>query len=188
MHTEPITIRAARPADAAELLKIYAPYVEETTVTFEYDVPTLADFTGRIAGTLEKYPYLVAEQDGEILGYAYAAPFRSREAYIWAVEESVYVRRDKHRNGIGRLLYMELERLLRAQNVASVNACISYPNRDSVKFHSSLDFERVARFTKCAYKLDQWVDIVWMQKVLTESDAPPAPFIPYPALPEEIKP
>lgn len=177
-----ISLRPARPEDAPELLKIYAPYVTDTTVTFEYEVPTVEEFAGRIRGIMTRHPYLVAQEDGEILGYAYAAPFRERVAYIWSCEVSVYVRRDRHRQGVGRTLYAELERILRAQNIASMDACISYPNKGSIKFHSDLDFERVARFSKCAFKHGRWVDVVWMQKILTDSPAPPRPFIPYPEL------
>lgn len=182
MSEGPVTLREAVPADAEEILRIYAPFVENTTVTFEYDVPTVEEFAGRIAGTLERYPYLVALRDGEIVGYAYAGQFRERAAYVWCVEVSVYIRPDQHRRGIGRLLYTKLEEILRRQNVASMTACISHPNRDSIKFHSSLDFERVARFTRCAFKLGRWVDVVYMQKVLHESDTPPGPFIPYPEI------
>ncbi len=182
MMSSPIKTRVARPEDAPKLLEIYAWYVENSTVTFEYEVPTVAEFESRIRRTLSRYPYLVAERDGELLGYAYAAPFRERVAYSWCCEASVYVRRDMHRLGIGRMLYQELERILRLQNASSMDACISYPNKDSIKFHSSLDFERVARFSKCAFKMGKWVDIVWMQKILHESDTPPAPFIPFPEL------
>lgn len=175
-------LRLAVPEDAGELLDIYAPYVENTTVTFEYEVPTAEEFAGRIRRTLERYPYLVAELDGRIAGYAYAGPFRSRAAYMWSAEVSVYVRDGCHRQGCGRALYTELERILRLQNVSSMQACISHPNRESIKFHSSLDFERVARFTKCAFKLGRWVDVVWMQKILQDSPDPPAPFIPFPEL------
>lgn len=177
-----VAIRQARPEDAAELLKIYAPYVENTTVTFEYTVPTREEFAGRIERTLERYPYLVAESGEGIAGYAYAGQFRERAAYIWSAEVSVYIRPDMHRMGIGRLLYARLEELLRRQNVASMEACISHPNRESIKFHSSLDFERVARFSRCAFKLGSWVDVVYMQKILHEADTPPKAFIPYPEL------
>lgn len=182
MEDSPITIREARPEDAAELLEIYAPYVRNTTVTFEFTVPAVEEFAGRIRRTLEKYPYLAAEAGGKVVGYAYAGPFRERAAYIWSAEVSVYIRHDMHRKGIGRMLYTKLEEILRRQNIASMEACISHPNRESIKFHSSLDFERVARFTRCAYKLGGWVDIVYMQKILHEADTPPAAFIPYPEL------
>ncbi len=178
----PVVLRAAVPEDAPALLAIYAWYVENTTVTFEYEAPSAEEFAGRIERTLRRYPYLVAERDGEILGYAYAGPFRERIAYMWSCEVSVYVRRDCHRLGIGRALYTELERILRMQNVASMQACISHPNRESVKFHASLDFERVARFSKCAWKMGRWVDVVWMQKILQESEDAPGAFIPFPEL------
>ena len=177
-----VTLRPARPEDAPELLAIYAPYVTDTTVTFEYDVPTVEEFAGRIRRILSRYPYLVAEEDGVILGYAYAAAFRERVAYVWSCEVSVYVRMDRRRQGVGRKLYTELERILRQMNIASMDACISYPNKGSIKFHSDMDFERVARFSKCAFKHGKWVDVVWMQKILTDSPDPPRPFIPYPEL------
>lgn len=182
MAENPVTIRDARPEDAPELLKIYAPYVENTTVTFEFTVPTVEEFAGRIERTLKNYPYLVAEQGGQIIGYAYAGQFRERAAYIWSAEVSVYIRPDQHRRGVGRMLYVRLEEILRRQNVASMDACISYPNRNSIKFHSSLDFERVARFSRCAFKHGKWVDVIYMQKILHDSDTPPEDFIPYPAL------
>lgn len=180
--SSPITLRAARPDDAGGLLDIYSWYVENTTVTFEYEVPSVEEFAGRIARTLTMYPYLVAERDGRLLGYAYAGRFRERAAYRWSCEVSVYVRRDCHRMGIGRMLYSELERYLRLQNVSSMQACISHPNRESIKFHSSLDFERVARFSKCAWKMGRWVDVVWMQKILQESDGAPSEFVPFPEI------
>jgi phosphinothricin acetyltransferase len=174
-----IRIRPAVTDDAPALLEIYEPYVLYTTVTFEYVLPTVEEFKRRIYSTLQNYPYLVAERDGVILGYAYASRFRKRQAYDWTAECSIYVRDGYHRHGIGRHLYDELERILRLQNVASIGACISYPNKSSIKFHSSQDFERVARFNRSAYKLGQWVDVVWMQKLLTSGDEPPLPFIPY---------
>ena len=188
MSRKPVTIRLAREEDAAELLEIYAPYVLNTNVTFEYTVPSVEAFAQRISSTLEHYPYLVAETGGIIAGYAYASAFRQRAAYIWSAESSIYVRDKYHRHGIGRLLYTELERLLRLQHVTSVSACIAYPNRSSIKFHSSLDFDRVARFSKCAYKRGQWVDIIWMQKTLIDAGSGPEPFIPLPELPREVLP
>lgn len=179
MADSQITLRLARPEDARALLDIYSWYVENTTVTFEYEVPSVQEFARRITDTLRSYPYLVALRGGEIVGYAYAGRFRERAAYDWCCEASVYVRRDMHRLGIGRLLYQELERILRLQNIASIDACISHPNKDSIKFHSSLDFERVARFSKCAWKMGRWVDVIWMQKILRDDDTEPEPFIPF---------
>ncbi len=122
-----VTIRMAVPEDAEALLKIYAPYVEKTAVTFEYEVPSAAEFSDRIKRTLKKYPYLAAEQDGEVVGYAYAGTFHERAAYDWAVETSIYVREDKKGSGIGRALYSALEHSLLRQNILNVNACIAYP-------------------------------------------------------------
>ena len=103
-HTE-ITIRTARESDAPALLNIYAPYIVNTAITFEYTVPSTEEFAGRIRRTLQKYPYLVAEQQNKILGYAYAGPFHERAAYDWAVETSIYVDQTQRHTGIGRLLH-----------------------------------------------------------------------------------
>ena len=177
-----LSLRLASPGDARALLEIYAPYVRETIVTFEYEVPTPEEFARRISATLERYPYLVAELDGSAVGYAHAGPFRSRAASVWCSEVSVYVKRGCHRRGVGRALYTKLEELLRLQNVSCMEACISHPNRQSIKFHSDMDFERVARFSKCAWKLGRWVDVVYMQKILHEGDEKPLDFIPFPEL------
>ena len=96
-----ITIRTANLDDAAALLAVYAPYVEQTAITFEYEVPSLEEFRGRIAHTLRRYPYLAAEESGEILGYAYTGPFGERAAYSWAVETSIYLRQDVRGQGLG---------------------------------------------------------------------------------------
>lgn len=104
-----LTIRTAVRQDAEALLQIYAPYVKNTAITFEYDVPSVEEFAGRISKVLQKYPYLVAEVNGEPVGYAYAGPFKERAAYDWAVETTVYVRENMKKSGIGRALYTALE-------------------------------------------------------------------------------
>ena len=184
-----IKIRTARPEDAPELLKIYAPYVEDTAITFEYTVPTLADFKGRIEHTLKKYPYLVAERDGELLGYAYTGEFKERAAYDWAVETSIYVRQDCKRLGLGRRLYAALEAVSRLQNVLNLYACIAYPKvedeyltRNSVEFHTHLGFKLVGEFHNCAYKFNRWYNMVWMELPLGDIPANSGAFIPYPAI------
>ena len=113
-------IRLARESDAEKLLEIYRPYVETTSITFETEVPTVAEFAGRIRETLTKFPYLVIEEDGEILGYAYAHPFHTRAAYGWTVESSVYLRRDVRHGHIGTLLYEALLERLERQGVRNV--------------------------------------------------------------------
>ena len=164
-------IRVATTQDAEALLAIYAPYVEHTAVTFEYTVPTAEEFAGRIRHVLARYPYLIAEADGEILGYAYASAFHSRAAYDWAVEVSLYVNRDRRRTVIGGAPYEALERVLSVQNILNLNACIAYPEkeneyltRDSVAFHQHFGYEMVGEFHQCGYKFNRWYNMVWMEK------------------------
>lgn len=190
---EPITLRPATPEDAGALLEIYRPYVENTAITFEYTVPTLAEFTQRVQGTLEKFPYLVAQQGGELLGYAYAGPFHPRAAYQWAVEVTIYLRQDQRGNGLGRRLYEALEELLRAQHVLSCYACIAYPEQEdeyltqaSVRFHGKLGYTQVGRFHQCGYKFGRWYDMVWMEKRLAGPLTPPPPLIPFPELKDRL--
>lgn len=177
-------IRTAGISDAQEILEIYAPYVRKTAITFEYEVPALTEFEGRIKHTLERYPYIVAEKDGEILGYAYTGVFKDRVAYDWAAEVSIYVKEDKRGLGIGSRLYTALEEISRAQHILNLNACIAYSDtedayltKDSVKFHSHMGYHLVGKFHRCGYKFGRWFDMVWMEKELGEHPAEPAPVI-----------
>ena len=182
-----IIIRKASAADAEALLLIYAPYVEKTAITFEYDVPSVAEFAGRIENTLKKYPYLVAEMGGDPVGYAYASPFKTRAAYGWAVETSIYVKEGVHGLGIGRKLYDALEEALGRQNILNLNACIAavetpdeHLDNSSIAFHEKLGYRMVGRFTKCGYKFGRWYDMVWMEKHIGAHTGDPAPVVPYP--------
>lgn len=174
-------IRAAKPEDAKALLAIYAPYVTETAVTFEYEIPTLEEFEGRICHTLEKYPYLVAEEDGEIIGYAYAGVFKGRPAYDRSAETSIYLRWDRRKKGVGRKLYEALEQALVLQNILNVNACITYIEKEdeyvtknSAQFHEHMGYRLVGKFHACGYKFGRWYDMIWMEKHLGEHTAHPA--------------
>lgn len=167
-----MNIRLATPSDAAALLAIYAPYVENTAITFEYEVPTIEDFTNRIAKTLEKYPYLVAEEDGVVVGYAYASTYYARAAYDWAVELSVYVSLDSRGQGVGTKLYDALEYLLDQMGYIHFLACISLPNEASLAFHRKRGYQQVAHFPKIGYKFNRWHDIVWLQKSLEKEVRP----------------
>jgi len=180
-------IRMARPGDAEALLAIYAPYVRDTAITFEWDVPTVEEFRQRIAHTLERYPYLVAESaGGRALGYAYAGPLKERKAYDWACELSIYVAQDAHGRGVGGALYATLVHLLAAMGVTNLNACIGYPaapddpylTRASVEFHAHLGFEWVGRFHGCGYKFGRWYDMVWMEKIVGGHPANACPLRP----------
>ncbi len=179
-------IREATTDDAAAVCGIYAPYVRETAITFEYAEPDESEFARRIKATLENYPYLVAEEDGEVVGYAYAGRFRTREAYLHCAEASVYIRADRHGRGIGRALYAELGKRLTLQNVFTLYACITTtPRKDdayltdsSILFHENVGFEKAAEFTDCGYKFGQWYGAVWMKKMLVPLPTHPEPFIP----------
>lgn len=170
-----IIIRPATEADAEELLKIYAPYVTDTAITFEYEVPALEEFTGRIRHTLQKYPYLVAVERDEIIGYAYAGVFYGRVAYDWSVETSIYIKRGRTHGGVGKLLYQALEDALKAQNIINLYACIAYPEvedeyltKNSVSFHEHLGYRMIGTFQKCGYKFGRWYHMVWMEKMIGE--------------------
>ena len=173
-----VIIRMATLEDAKMLLAIYTPYVEKTAISFEYEVPSVEEFRDRIAHTLEKYPYLVAEKEGKILGYAYVSPFKTRAAYDWSVETTIYLDEASKGLGIGRKLYEALEKIVSAQNIINVNACIAYSNPESIKFHEKLGYKKVAHFTKCGYKLGAWQDMVWMEKILKEHPEQPESIIP----------
>lgn len=174
-----VQIRTASPSDAGELLAIYAPYVVNTPITFEYDIPTVQEFEDRMSAVLTQYPYLIAIQDGSILGYAYASAFKSRAAYSWCVETSIYVRMESQGRGLGHILYEELETILAKQHILNLNACIAYPNPASIAFHEKLGYQTIAHFSKCGYKLGHWYDMIWMEKLLGEHKESPEPFIPF---------
>ena len=188
------TIRVATINDAQELLDVYAPYVTNTAISFEYDVPSLTEFEARITNILKKYPYLVAEYDGEILGYAYTHAFVGRAAYDHAVETTIYLKEDKTKMGIGRMLYEALEKISQSQNILNLNACIGYPevpdehlNLNSVQFHEHMGYQIVGTFHNCGYKFCTWYHMVWMEKIIGNHDSMPLPVIPFAELnPENI--
>lgn len=185
-----IRIRTASPADAEAILAVYAPYIQNTAITFEYEVPSPEEFRARIAGTLMQHPYLVAEREGAILGYAYARPFIGRAASSWSAEVSIYLREDACKLGLGRRLYQALEDVSRAQNILNLNASIAVPledgdpyvTRNSADFHARLGYRQVAEFHRCGYKFGRWYNLIWVEKFIGEHAAAPAPVIPFPAL------
>ena len=171
-----VSIRAAREADAPALAAIYAPYVRETAITFEYEPPTAEEFAARMRKTLAFYPYIVAECGGELVGYAYASPFKDRPAYDWAVETSIYVAQGHEHEGIGRKLHDALRDCLRAQGVCNMYACIAVPDgqddetltRNSEQFHAHLGYRLVGEFYHCGYKGGRWYNMVWMELMIGE--------------------
>lgn len=174
METD-IIIRMATKEDAKEILGIYAPYVTDTAITFEYEVPSVEEFANRIIHLLKKYPYIVAVENNHIIGYAYASAFKERAAYDWAAETTIYLRRDCRGKGVGKKLYLALEAILKRQNILNLNACIGYANIDdiylnngSTYFHEHLGYKKVGHFTKCGYKFGTWYDMIWMEKMIGE--------------------
>lgn len=174
MQYKNIKIEPASPSDAAELLEIYKPYVTDTAISFEYEVPSVDDFKNRIEKISAKYPYIKAVNEaGEIFGYAYAHEFIARAAYDWSVETTIYLRQDAKRGGLGRLLYTELEKELAAMGILNMNACIAVTNKEdehltnaSKKFHEHMGFEMVGTFHKSGYKFSTWYDMIWMEKLI----------------------
>lgn len=178
-----VTIRMAVSEDAEKLLKIYAPFVTDTAISFEYEVPSVEEFRSRIISKLEKFPYLVAEVDGEPVGYAYASTFIPRPAYDWSVEATVYINEEYTGMGIGRKLYDTLEELLTRQNVYNINACIAYVDHEdpyvtnrSMEFHEHMGYRLIGKFTNSGYKFGRWYDMIWMEKILR----------PHPETPEKV--
>ena len=201
MSASKITIRPATPDDAEALLSIYAPYVEQTAITFEYEVPSVEEFRDRIVHTLKLYPYLVAQRETstnsdastEIVGYAYAGPLHARAAYAWSVETSIYVKKSEKKSGIGKALYSALEKVLAAQNITNVNACIASPetddeylNHNSIQFHQHLGYSMIGEFHKCAYKFGRWYNMVWMEKIIADHPDRQPDVIPFAQIPPEI--
>ncbi len=181
-----ICIRTVTETDIPALLDIYAPYVQETAVSFEYEVPSLQEFEGRVKHTLSHYPWLVAVQNGIVLGYAYASAFHPRKAYEWCAEASIYVAQKSRGHGIGSKLYETLEALLKRQGILLLYACIARPPKEdehltlaSMLFHAHMGFHLVGEFPRCGFKFNRWYDMVWMEKRLAFPTDPPAPVIPF---------
>lgn len=192
MSVNEIIIRTAQITDAEELLNIYAPYVTKTAISFEYDVPGIDEFRERMRKTLKKYPYLAAEQNGEILGYAYTGPFVGRAAYGWSAETTIYLKESKRKMGVGRKLYTALENVSAMQNILNLNACIGCPEaedkyltQNSMQFHAHMGYRMVGKFQNSGYKFGRWYHMVWMEKLLGKHGADPAPVIPFPDLTPE---
>ena len=156
-------IRVAEEKDAATLLEIYSYYVEKTAITFEYETPSIEEFTHRIHDIKAKYPYIVAEENGE------------KGTYGWCAEMSIYVRHDRRGSGAGGRLYRALESLLAEMGILNLNACIAVaPKEDeyltsaSVDFHKHFGYKRVGEFHRCGYKFNRWYNMVWMEKMIGE--------------------
>ena len=170
-----ISIRFAKTEDAKELLKIYAYYVTDTAISFETEVPSEEEFKLRIEEVLKSYPFIVACNDDEILGYAYLHSFVGRKAYELSAETTIYLNPDKKKMGIGKKLYSVLEDIAKEQNITNLYSCIGYVdkedeylNNNSVQFHEHIGFRMVGKFENCGHKFGRWYHMVWMEKIIGE--------------------
>ena len=166
-----LKIRDAQVEDAQRLLEIYSHYVLNTAVSFEYEVPTLEEFSERIRSIKKKYPYLVCEKDGKIIGYVYASAYSERTAYDWTVSTSIYIDKDFRRNGAGSLLYKELESRLKKMGIINLLAGVAfcdpqdeYLTHDSPNFHLSQAYTQVAYMPQVGKKFGRWYDLKWFLK------------------------
>jgi len=169
-------IRPVRSDDAEAIAGIYAPYVRDTTISFELDPPSARTMRERIAVIVPRYPYLVAERDGEVVGYAYAGPLRARAAYRWTTETTVYVDAAFGRRGIGRTLYQTLLDELTTLGFVSALGIVALPNPESVGLHEALGFTHVGTETGVGYKFGRWHDVgVWQRDLAPRQAHPPEP-------------
>ena len=159
-------LRIATTDDIPAILAIYAPYIETSTATFEYDVPCLRSFTQRFLDITAQYPWLVWEENGEILGYAYASAPYSRAAFSWCAEPSIYLKPEAKGRGIGKRLYAALEAILKDQGYQVLYALITDENLDSIRFHEKLGYKKSVHFPDCGFKFNRWLGLVWMEKRL----------------------
>ena len=164
--TENIKIRKATLADVPRLLEIYGYYVEKTAISFEYDIPSLEDFSNRVQNTLKNYPYLVVEEDGKVWGFVYGAAFVGRAAYRHSCELTIYLDDEARGRGYGRKLY-------EAQGILNLYVCVADPivedeylTKNSERFHTRLGFSKIGVFHKCGYKFGRWYNIIWMEKII----------------------
>ncbi len=175
-----MNIRNVTIEDADRLLDIYSYYVEKTAITFEYDVPSPEEFRERIIRITGKYPYIVLEENGVIMGYAYAHEFHERAAYSHSAEVTIYLGHDVHGHGYGRALYEELEMRLKDMGISNLYACIGDPieedetlTRNSELFHHHMGYTKCGTFHKCGYKFNRWYNMIWMEKIIAEHDLNP---------------
>jgi len=188
-----VILRIARADDAENLLKIYAPYIEKTAITFEYTPPSAEEFRQRIEKTLSRFPYLVAEYGGRIVGYAYAGYYIPRTACDHACEVSIYLDEGFRGCGVGAMLYGKLFEILTLQNITNIYASVAFAEAEdeylthaSVRFHKREGFSEIGRFQKCGYKFRRWYDLLWFEKIIAPHEKP-EDFIPFPLISADIR-
>jgi L-amino acid N-acyltransferase YncA len=156
-------VRLATEADSTSILEIYAPFITDTVITFEYEVPTVTEFGNKITNIQRKYPWLICEVNGSVVGYAYASQFNERAAYDWSVDFSVYIKPQYHRKRIGKALYFALLELLKLQGYYNAYAGVTLPNIKSESLHKSFGFKPVGIYQNVGYKFGNWHDVKWFE-------------------------
>ena len=180
-------IRPATEKDVPQMLAIYAPYVENTTVSFEYEAPSEAAFLQRFRDITAQFPWLVWEEDEKILGYAYGSPPYSRAAYSWCAEPSIYLLPEAQGKGIGRKLYAVLEEILAQQGYQVLYALITAENTASLSFHKKTGYETKVEFSNCGYKFNRWLGLVWMEKRINPAQSPEGFPTPWSVIVQDVK-
>ena len=176
------TIRVATEGDAAAVAAIYAPYVRDTAISFEVEPPSEDEMRRRIRETLQCWPWLVCERDAAVIGYAYASQHRSRAAYQWSADVSVYIHADAHRRGVGSALYTSLLEIVRLQGFYNAYGGITLPNAGSVGLHESFGFRPVGVYRAVGFKLGAWHDVGWWHLAVQPHGPPQEPPVPFPAV------
>lgn len=181
---EEFSIREAKIEDASEILAVYRPYILNTTITYEYDVPTVEEFAQRMHKILGIYPYYVCEYKGDIVGYAYASRHQERAAFAWGAEVSIYLKEGIHGKGVAMALYDILIEQLYRQGIYKVYALIDSPNEKSENFHLKRGFKKIGHLPRTAFKLGRWCDLAYYEKELRCCEGTPIAFIPVSQLQE----
>jgi len=163
----------AERRDVPGILEIYSPFIQDTSVTFEEEIPSEESFWERIQGIMAELPYLVCEIDGRIAGYAYASGYRNRASYRWSKEVSVYVHPDFQHRRVAYALYTSLNEMVSYQGIADLLAIITMPNEPSVAFHEHFGYVKCGEFSKVGYKLNQWLNVGWFELFLQDANKPP---------------
>ncbi len=166
-----MSVRLAEARDIPAMLGLYAPYIS-TTVTFEYTLPTPEEFLRRFHTFTAQLPWLVYEEQGEVLGYAYASLPFERAAYQWCAEPSIYLAKSVQGKGVGKLLYRCLEEILRQQGYQVLYALVTSENAPSLAFHEALGYVRRADFPACGFKNNRWLGVIWLEKRLASVESP----------------
>ena len=165
-------IRIAVDSDVPSILDIYAPYILSSTITFEYDVPCRNTFYQRFYSVTDQFPWLVWEEEGQILGYAYATRPFERAAYSWCAEPSIYLKPEAQGRGIGKKLYAALESILKLQGYQVLYALVTGENIGSLRFHEKLGYRTLGEFPNCGWKFNRWLGVFWLEKRINSVESP----------------